>query len=109
MEINPLQSALAGLTAHAAKLAVAANNIANLNTPGFIRIQPGSTFLSSSNTPVISNPGGLPGSASVNMLSDVELAEELLNMKISKYGYTANARVISSHDEMIGTVLDIIT
>ena len=119
MDISPLSSALSGMSAHATKLAVAANNIANINTDQFkkstatiesnISGQP-ETKITQSTTPgaILVNSEGLPEGETIRELSNVDIAEELVQMKVAEYGYKANIGVIRTQDEMIGTILDII-
>jgi flagellar basal body rod protein FlgC len=37
---------------------------------------------------------------------DVQLAEEIVNTTVAQIGYTANARVLTTHDEVSGTLVD---
>ena len=119
MEINGFGSAIAGMQASAAKAAVAAHNIANVNTDGFQSSQavieadaagqPEVTVSQSSNPgPQVQNDQGLPNSAEFRQLSNVDLAEESVQLILADIGYRANASVIRAQDEMIGTVLDIL-
>lgn len=119
MEVSPLYSALAGMSVNAQRLAVAANNIANINTDSYksssatIESGPGGqpqTQITQSTTSgaLIANPEGLPEGAATRELSNVELSNEFVQMKISEYGYKANISVIRTQDEMVGTILDIL-
>ena len=119
MEISPLHAAMAGLTAHATKMAVAANNIANINTYSFKRsqahIEAGAMNLpqtrvtqSTAPGPLIPQPVGLPGGETFVEMSNVDLAEEFVQMKLAEFGYKASASLIYAGDEMVGTILDII-
>jgi len=119
MNVSPLNSAIAGMYANAAKLAAAAHNIANVNTDGFKKSyaviessasgQPDIT-LSLSGTPgsIVQAGEGLPEGDTTRELSNVDMADELIQMRIAEYGYRSNFSVIRTQDEMIGTVLDII-
>ena len=117
--VDPLHSAIAGIVAHAEKTAVAAHNIANINTAGFKRSQaviesdmagqPDVTVTQSDDPgPMISVQEGLPGGAEFVEMSNVNLAEELVQIQIAKHGYAASVSVISAQDQMTGTILDII-
>ncbi len=119
MEVSPLQAAMAGMSAHAVKMAVAANNIANLNTYSFKRsrafIETDSLNLPRTYVtrftepgPQVPQPEGLRDGEQFKEMSNVDLAEEFVQMKLAEYGYKANASVIYAGDEMIGTILDII-
>ncbi|MCP4715356.1 MAG: flagellar biosynthesis protein FlgG [Deltaproteobacteria bacterium] len=119
MDITAMQSAISGLRAHSAKAAVAANNIANVNTDGFKASQAviesgdaGSPEVtvsqSSSDGPIVPETGGLRGGNQYRELSNVDLADEFVQMKLAEHGYRANASIIRAQDEMIGTILDIL-
>jgi flagellar hook protein FlgE len=120
MEISPLHAALAGLTAHSVKLAVHANNIANINTYSYMRKRaaiesdesgsPAAVISSTTDKgPCIQVPDGLPEAERYKEMSNVDLPKELLHMKMAEYGYRASASIIPAYDEMVGTILDIIT
>jgi len=119
MVISPLSSALAAMSANAARLAVAANNIANSNTVGFKK----STAVLESNAaalpavsisqsnipgPIILSPEGLPGGEQFRELPNISLAEEFIQMQLAEIGYKVGTSLISAHDEMIGTILDLL-
>ncbi len=119
MVINPMRSALAGMAVHAAKAAVAAHNIANVNTDEFKRSQaviesgadgqPAVTVTRSQDPgPVIAERQGLPANLQTRELSNVNLAEEIVQMKIARYGYGANASVLLTQSEMLGSIIDLI-
>jgi flagellar hook protein FlgE len=119
MVIHPLYSALAGMSTNAAKLAVAAHNIANVNTYGFKKStatmetnaagQP-TIKVTQSNIPgpIIQAPQGLPGGEIFREMSNVSLAEEFVHMKLAEIGYKASTSILQAQDEMIGTILDIL-
>ena len=119
MVVDPLHSAIAGIVTHAEKIAVAAHNIANINTEGFkksqaviesdVAGQPDVKITQSDAPgPMIPVPEGLPGGTKFVEMSNVNLAEEIVQMQIAKYGYAASVNIISAQDQMIGTILDII-
>ncbi len=119
MQVYPLHSALAGLLANAEKAAVAAHNIANANTPGFKKStatvettaggQPG-VKVTQSDTPgdIIPAPEGLPDTEQFVEMSNVNWVEEFIQMKLAQHGYTANASLVQTQDQMVGTILDIL-
>jgi|YNPNPStandDraft_1061719.scaffolds.fasta_scaffold01594_3 flagellar basal-body rod protein FlgC len=119
MIIHPLQTAMAGLFANAAKLAVAANNIANSATQGYKKntavIEAGPENSPHVHISTLSDAGvltlsqeGLPADSQPRELSTVDVAEEYVQMTVASYGYRVNAAVIRTHDQMLGSILDII-
>ena len=118
MVINPLYSGIAGIYTNAMRAAVSATNIANANTYGYkavrATIEPSVVGLpevkiTERNRPniILPSPEGLPEGEKFMQMSNVDLTEEFVQMKIASYGYRANASVIRAQDEMIGTILDI--
>lgn len=119
MIIDPLYSATAAMSANAARLAVAAHNIANINTEGFrastATIESNAAGLpvvtitqSTTAGPLIMMPEGLPGGEVYRALSNTSLAEEFVQMQLAEIGYKAGASIIPVQNEMIGTILDIL-
>ncbi|KMP10777.1 hypothetical protein UZ36_06630 [Candidatus Nitromaritima sp. SCGC AAA799-C22] len=86
--------------------------LANFNNPSGLTPQGNNIFIESnaSGAPVVGNPGvggnGTILSGSLE-LSNVDIAEEMVNQITAKAAFTANARVIRAADEMLGTILDI--
>ena len=74
-------SALSGLKISIQELQNSANNLANVQSSGFKK-----------NTDTVGN---------------VDIAEEVVGQMTTETVFTANAKVISSVDEIIGTILDI--
>ena len=113
--IAGLSSTVSSLQAHDRKMAVNANNIANVNTNGYKRDQ------------AVLVEGGA-GDVRVNLrkdmspapedrlapdapnvekeLSNVDLADEMTGMIPTEIGYKANLKTIQARDEMMGTLLD---
>ena len=118
MVVNPLHSAMAGMAAHAVKAAVAAHNIANVNTDEFKSsravIESGTggptvnVTQSTAPGPVIPEPVGLPGNPAARQLSNVNLPDEMVQMVIARHGYMSNAKVILTQSETLGSIIDII-
>ena len=73
--------ALSGLINSIQELQNSANNLANVQSSGFKK-----------NTVTVGN---------------VDIAEEVVGQMTTQTAFTANAKVISSVDEIIGTILDI--
>lgn len=89
---------LAGLHAAERGVLAAAGNIANLNTEGYRARR-------SDGTP--RHDGPQRTDAAGNTPSDVDLAEELIELKRHTTGYRASAAVIKSADRTLGSLLDI--
>ena len=98
--ISALNSALGGLARSTAGVNVAAHNIANLNTDGF-RAQ----RLDSAGNVRPRNEAPPPEVAD---RSDVDLAEELIDMKVHEHGFKANINVLKAADRMNGELLDLL-
>ncbi len=109
-------SALSALDAHGQKLNVTANNIANLNTDGFKKSRavlqeadPSGVIISISKV----NTPGAPilsedGTGEVRESSNVDLAEEIVNLQTAQRGFEANLKTLEAEDEMLGCLFDII-
>lgn len=106
-----LNIAQSGLAAAQVQLNVAANNIANLDTPGYksqtanLTDLPGGgvavASISEDPTPGPTLPDGTEG-------SNVDLTTQAVNLIQSRQLYTANAMVIKVSDQMYGSLLDIL-
>jgi flagellar hook protein FlgE len=114
--IGAIQSALSGLTAFSAQVAVTAHNVANVHTDGFkksrtelIAMESGGVRATSQRDekagPTILNDTGY-GPAQLE-LSNVDLAEEAVNLIIGLRGFEANLEALKTTDEMLGRILDI--
>ncbi len=108
---------ISALRAHGVKMAVTANNIANVETEEFKKSR--ATLKEDSNGGVevdierIDSPGPLVtkeinGQMVEKELSNVDLAEEIPQTIPTQRGYEANLTTIKTRDEMLGTVLDIL-
>jgi len=116
---DAFSSAISGMSSNAVRAAVAANNIANANTAGFKASRATATSSGSGQPEMnitesteagsrLSRPDGLPGGAESQESSNVDLAEEFVQLKIAEHGYSANAAVVRTQGEMLGTVLNIL-
>ena len=108
-QVTAAYTAAAALTARGRKLAVTANNIANVNTDEFKKsravLQAGaspsiSVTISEVNTPGTMQPNGLES-------SNVDIAEEFVDLITTQHSYTANAKTIQTEDAMQKSLLDI--
>jgi len=100
---------LSGMQAASAMLNVTANNIANLNSPGFnpsradlVELSGGGVAVSG--TSFEDNPQTSPKTQT----SNVDLPTELVNLKLGQTLYDANAMVLKTADQMTGTLLNIL-
>ena len=90
-------SSSSALQASGQGVALTANNIANVNTPGYRArslSQPGGR-VQESQAPLV--PGG----------SNVDPATEAVNLDAQSLGYQANLKALRAHDKMLGSALDL--
>jgi flagellar hook protein FlgE len=90
--------ALSGLSAATQRLDAVANNLANAQTPGYRR-----ELVQQS-----AEPGG--GVSTTLGLADVpggNIAADLVDQMVASYTFAANLRVITTHNAMIGAMLDV--
>jgi flagellar basal-body rod protein FlgB len=109
--------ALSGLRALDRRMEVTANNIANANTDGFKKSStefaeayPSGVMVTISKSDA---PGPLlpaeEGSTELSEGSNVDLEEEMINLVTTPLQYGLNVEVLKTEDELLGTLLDIIT
>ena len=93
--------AVSGMQAQAKRLATAAHNIANAQTPGYNRLD---TQVSS-----LPNSGGVTPSTSVTLpeSSNVDMASEMLDAFTSAQGYAANAAAFETGADMWAVLMSI--
>jgi flagellar basal-body rod protein FlgC len=111
-----LNTTLSALDAYGKKLDVTANNIANVNTDGFKKSR--ATFQEADSSGVVvsiskvNTPGSpIPsedGTGKSRESSNVDLAEEIVNLQTTKHGYQANLKTLKAEDEMLGSLFDIL-
>ncbi|MFU8818821.1 MAG: flagellar basal body rod C-terminal domain-containing protein [Desulfurivibrio sp.] len=115
--VSGIHSALSGLVALQKKTAATAHNTANVNTDGYkkVRVTLAETTPAggvAARAEVIDTPGPLvqeqtaAGSELVEQ-SNVDLAEELPNLMLSRRYYQANLKVVQTENERLGYLLDI--
>jgi flagellar hook protein FlgE len=85
--------------------------LAKFANPGGMTKSRDNAFLASANsgTPLIVNPGSAAGtivSGAVEM-SNVDLGQEFTNLIIAQRGFQANARTISTGDEMLAELVNL--
>lgn len=115
--MTAVDSNLSALRAFGTKMAVTANNIANMQSEGFkksrVVLNEGSrgdveVQIDRVDTPghrVVEIEGGV---SQEKELSNVELEEEIVATIQAQRGHEANLKSIQTQEEMLGAVLDII-
>lgn len=115
--ISALSGTVSALRAFITKLGVAADNIANVNTDGFkkgratlhedhngaVRVEISRDKSPGLRYDVVENDGVVEKET-----SNVDLAEEIPELMITKRAYQANLKSLKAQDEMLGSLLDII-
>jgi flagellar basal-body rod protein FlgC len=108
---------LSAIMAYGKKIAVHANNIANMNSEGFeksravVTQSPDQTVKINREDaeplirPVLEKD---PNQKIQNYSNRVDLAEEIVNIETTQTGYDANLAVIKTADELTGSLLDIL-
>ena len=91
--ISSISNSLQAIKNEERKIAEIANNIANINTPGFRT--PGSP-------PIIAE------SEDEQAVSNVDLSEEFVKLMQSKHGLEANVKVLQVEQDLEKSILDII-
>ena len=116
--IPPLINSVSALQAHARKLGVTANNIANVISEGYKKYR--ASMEEGPHGGVIVNitrvdTPGYPyevienGQPVEKEMSNVDLTEEIPNLMIAQRGYEANLKTIQTQNKMLGSLLDTIT
>ncbi len=114
--ISAYQTALTGLQAFGTKLKSNANNIANANTDGFKKTWVTNTTDAPLGVKAQVNKISTPGAGMFQEtnsgeelveLSNVDLATELVDMKLNSIMYKANLKTIESVNDMTGALLDL--
>ncbi len=106
------------MNAHGTKMAVTANNVANVNTDEFKNsralIEEGQTpesvrvTIGKEDTPGPIATQYEDGGFVEKELSNVDIAKEMTATIPTQRGYEANAKAIRTEDEMLGTVIDMV-
>ncbi len=107
--------AISAIRALFTKLDVTANNIANANTDSFKKSRvdmqesaPGGVKVSIS---TVDTPGDLvppaEGETAARETSNVSLEEEMVNLIITQYTFSANLKTLKTEEEMQKNLLDI--
>lgn len=118
MFIHPLHSSAFGIYANAAKVAENAIRIANLTTLGYSRNGGGlraEAYMPETGFPGVGteaatdfNEGWIPEPVQTREPFLLDIAEELVQIRMAFHGYRANIVALKTQDNMIGSILDII-
>lgn len=96
--MNALPSiALSGLNAAQTRLNASANNIANLNTEGFRRDEVSATAAAG---------GGVEVSVAKSDSVGTDLVQDVVEQKLAVLEFKANAQVLRTANQMVGTLLN---
>lgn len=111
-----IHSGLSGVKAFERKVDVAARNVANAVTPGYEKLRAvhaeGAGGGVASHLERVPTPGAVVSASAAEgappvPLSNVDLAEETVEMLLGQRGYEANLQTIRTADQMLGTLLDV--
>jgi len=111
-----INAALSALGALGVNLNVTANNIANVNTNGFKKSQvifeDTEPYGVTASISEVDTPGGpvpsADGSQQMKESSNVDLAEEIVNLNLTERTFEANTKPIKAEEQMTGNLLDIV-
>jgi len=115
--VASIQSNVSALHAFSKQMAVSANNVANAFSDDFKKsraiITEGQngqveTTITKINTPgpLVEDP--LSETGELKELSNTDIAEELVNQIMIEQGFKANAKVIKTYEETIGSIVDLL-
>lgn len=113
MTTGVLHIPLTAFSAYGTGLGVTAHNLANVLTPNF---RAGSTSYSelagqagvAASTSLPAAAGTASGSGVSFRPSNTDVAREMVNLIVTSRTYQANAKVTSTADSMLGTVIDMV-
>lgn len=97
-----ISSNISSIQSHQTMMNTNANNVANVNTDGFI---PKDTKMSDAGGSVASNTRSASDNGS--KISQTDLAKELTGQMVVEDATAVNVSAIKTQDEMLGTLLDI--
>ncbi len=101
---SALTTAVSGLNASAVQFKTAANNIVNAQTPNY-EAKEVRTFSQAAGF----DQGGTGSGVTTSIVEGghVDLASEFIMMTQAELSYSANAKVITVTEDLVGTLLDI--
>ena len=97
-----ISSNLSSIQAHQTMMNTSANNVANVNTDGFI---PSDTRISENGDSVIANNAKADDNGSLK--SQTDLSKEIPDQIVAEKATAVNVSAIRTQDEMLGSLLDI--
>ncbi|MCP3944047.1 MAG: hypothetical protein GY710_21565 [Desulfobacteraceae bacterium] len=111
-----IQNNVSALQAFSKQVSVGANNIANslsddfkssraINTQGADKQVTTSITQNKTSGPLVEDP--VKNDGSLKELSNTDIAEELVQQISAQQGFDANAKTVSTYEETIGSLLDI--
>ena len=115
--ISGISNSLSGLAAAQSKINAAAHNIANANTDGFKKTRAILEESAAGGVQVTLDTVHTPGPISFKEtdqgvvpieLSNVDLAEEMVELIVSKHSFQANLGALRIQDDILGSLLDIV-
>ncbi len=115
--VTSIQSNVSALQAFSKQMSVSANNVANSLSDDFkksralnVEGENGQveTVITKINTPgpLVDDP--LSETGELKELSNTDIAEELVNQIVIEQGYKANAKVIQTYEDTVGSLIDMI-
>lgn len=93
---------ISSIQGHATMLNVSANNVANVNSDGFL---PSDTRMQDSKGSV--TPNIKKSDSDGSLKSQTDLTREIPNQIIAEKAVASNVKAIRAYDEMLGSLLDI--
>lgn len=93
---------LASIQAHQSMMNTSANNVANINTDGFI--PSGTNITNSQSTPQAKT---FRADDNGSLQSQTNLTKEIVDQVVAQDATEANVKAIRSQDEILGSLLDI--
>ncbi len=115
--VTSIHNNVSALQAFSRKIGVSANNVANSLSDDFKKSRAlnveGQNGQVKSDITVIDTPGPLvedplSKTGELKELSNTDIAEEMVNQISASYGFKANAKVIQTYEETIGSLIDMI-
>lgn len=115
--VDSIKNNLSALNAFSKQMIVSSNNVANTLTQNYKKNRAinskginnqVTTTITKINThgPLVQNP--LNETSELIELSNTDITEEMTNQIIIEQGFKANSKVISTNNELIGTIINII-
>ncbi len=97
-----ISSNISSIGSHQTMMNTSANNVANVNTDGYV---PKDTRISSDGDSVTANTRA--GNDNGSKMSQTDLAKELTDQILTQDATAVNVSAIKTQDEMLGSLLDI--